>query len=548
MEGQLKELANQDGMTLIDVPVHLLYPSPFQTRKVFNTEDLEQGIKAKGFKGAILARPRGNGFEIVYGERRWRAMKKLKRKTIPTLVMEMSDEDAQDMLLIENLQREDLDPFEEAEGIARLKNERGLSLSQLVQRLGKPKATIGQIVQRAGAPKVARDAYHNTRGKEFEFKLTHLDLIMRQPVQEDREALVKWVLQQKASTRHLESHIAHEYRLPLAEAFFAVDDDTLDRPACIQCPNRITNQRAKETDGAAGDLCTAPRCYSHKNDRHLVQLAARRNCGLLSMQEAWSVIRYDGQDIDYGYRSQWLMLNEVCYADRQRRRFKVLLKDSGVQIYLAPFKKTRQVIEIAKVGEVYKFLSERFGITRLSEAEQKRKPTESDLAKRDEKKAKKLTRQDVAAEVAEAARTLKPVPQEHLPFMWERFRYHDWTGAISEALERREIVLPEGQGNHNGYADRLMNYVEGLRPREQMSLYYEIVWLKQSSHWVEYNQSSYEAEAARLVEQLGLDPTEHYKGHLSDIRQRKQQRIAAERRRASEKGGGQRGRKVAAAN
>lgn len=532
MEAKLKEATDGDqSLQFVQIALDDIDPSPFQTRKTFQTADLEQSIKENGFLGAILVRPGGRRFQIVYGERRYRSMQNLKKKKIPCIIKDLTDQQAHQMLLIENLQREGLDPFEEADGLARLKRDFKLSLNDMADRLGKPRSIIGQMITRAETPEELKRIYHETRdNQEWQFKLTHIDLILRQPVEGDRLAIARWCRNSHASTRTLENYLNWNYRLALSAAFFDVKDDTLMRPACVDCPKRIINKREKGKADASGDTCLDPGCYHFKNDQQLVKLAVAEGCLAMPLKEAMNIIDSDGS-ISYMSRTLWMLLNEKCYQDNPRRRtFAQLIKGSNVKRYLLAHSKHKKIVIASKRSDVQAHLLKVHSIKLTSD--ERPKPTTADLEKRDHKKAKKLAWMEVAEKVAEAAHQLKPIPPEHWPFMWDRFRYYDWTNSINTAINRRGLVLPELDDDHNDLGDRLKAMAAQMPPRQQASLYYEIVWLQEGKHWWEWNDDKPSSRAIELAAKLLINPVEVYKEHLGAIRERKRQRKEAEARRA----------------
>lgn len=120
-------------------------PNPFQPRRVFDPaqlEELAQSIREFGLLQPILVRKVGTGYELVAGERRFRASQLIGLKTISAIVKNLSDKEIAEMALIENLQREDLNFFEEAEGYAKLIKEFGITQDEIAQRMGKSQSTI----------------------------------------------------------------------------------------------------------------------------------------------------------------------------------------------------------------------------------------------------------------------------------------------------------------------------------------------------------------------------------------------------------------------
>ncbi|MGE4549835.1 MAG: ParB/RepB/Spo0J family partition protein [Opitutales bacterium] len=140
-----KGLPLTEGETLIEVPIGKVRPNRYQPRKRINAEqvnELAASIKAAGLIQPIAARSSEDGYEIIAGERRWRAYRQLGRKTIPVRVMEVEDASSAVLSLIENLQREGLDPVEEALGCSVLIQDFELTQAQVAERLGKSRVYV----------------------------------------------------------------------------------------------------------------------------------------------------------------------------------------------------------------------------------------------------------------------------------------------------------------------------------------------------------------------------------------------------------------------
>jgi ParB family chromosome partitioning protein len=141
-----------------EIPIEQLKPNPYQPRKVFNKEALEelaQSIKAKGVLQPLLVRRAkdGHGYEIIAGERRWRASQLAKIHAVPVVIKEITDRDAVEIGLIENLQREDLNPVEEAGAFLQLSEEFGYSQDQIAQVIGKSRSHVTNILRLLQLPK-----------------------------------------------------------------------------------------------------------------------------------------------------------------------------------------------------------------------------------------------------------------------------------------------------------------------------------------------------------------------------------------------------------
>jgi ParB family transcriptional regulator, chromosome partitioning protein len=147
--GDEKPASAGEGLT--SLAVDALRPGKYQPRTRMDTEalkELAESIKAQGLMQPILVRPAEDGrHEIVAGERRWRAARMAGLASVPVLVREISDRQALAAALIENMQREDLNPLEEATGIARLVQEFGLTHAMAADALGKSRTAVSNLLR-----------------------------------------------------------------------------------------------------------------------------------------------------------------------------------------------------------------------------------------------------------------------------------------------------------------------------------------------------------------------------------------------------------------
>ncbi len=128
-----------------ELPIASIMPNPRQPRTTFDRaslEELQASIAVYGVLVPIIVRKRGERYELVAGERRWRACAGLRKETIPAIVRESDDRDSLEVAIIENLQRENLNPLEEAAGFSHLIDEYGLTQEDVAQRLGKSRPVI----------------------------------------------------------------------------------------------------------------------------------------------------------------------------------------------------------------------------------------------------------------------------------------------------------------------------------------------------------------------------------------------------------------------
>ncbi|TXH90084.1 MAG: ParB/RepB/Spo0J family partition protein [Pseudomonas sp.] len=164
------EAVKADSRELQHLPLDLIQRGKYQPRRDMDPsalEELANSIKAQGVMQPIVVRPIGGGrFEIIAGERRWRASQQAGLDRIPAMVREVPDEAAIAMALIENIQREDLNPIEEAVALQRLQQEFELTQQQVADAVGKSRATITNLLRLIALP------------EEIKTLLSHGDLEM----------------------------------------------------------------------------------------------------------------------------------------------------------------------------------------------------------------------------------------------------------------------------------------------------------------------------------------------------------------------------------
>jgi ParB family chromosome partitioning protein len=148
--------AANEKSPLRQLPVDEIRPNPFQPRTHFNSEKLDElaaSIREKGVLQPIVVREFEEGFQIVAGERRWRAAQRAGLLNIPALIGEFTEREMVEAALIENIQRDDLDPIEEASAYHRLIKEFGLTQESLAESLGKSRASVANAVRLLKLPK-----------------------------------------------------------------------------------------------------------------------------------------------------------------------------------------------------------------------------------------------------------------------------------------------------------------------------------------------------------------------------------------------------------
>ena len=135
------------------LPISRIDPNPLQARsQIGNIDELKASIKEKGVLEPILVRPKGGRYEIIAGERRYRASKSIGLRELPCIEMNVQDNEAMEISLIENLQRKDLDVFEEADGLRTLAEVYDYNHAQIAEKLGKARSTVTEIINLSKIP------------------------------------------------------------------------------------------------------------------------------------------------------------------------------------------------------------------------------------------------------------------------------------------------------------------------------------------------------------------------------------------------------------
>ncbi|HEX2931769.1 MAG TPA: ParB/RepB/Spo0J family partition protein, partial [Candidatus Binatia bacterium] len=145
----------RDSRATLEVAVDRITPSPFQPRRSFDEakiEELAASIRNQGIIQPLVVRPRGDGFELIAGERRWRAAMKAGLSKVPVVTRDASDHEALQLALVENLQREDLNPIEEASGYRRLQEEFHWSQEEMAEKVGKSRPAIANSLRLLALP------------------------------------------------------------------------------------------------------------------------------------------------------------------------------------------------------------------------------------------------------------------------------------------------------------------------------------------------------------------------------------------------------------
>lgn len=203
--GEKSEVSKIDQNDIQQLPVTLIVPNRFQPRTEFAEEridELAQTIKTHGIIQPIIVRKSDNKYEIIAGERRWRAVIKLGWETIPGIVRDLNDTQTASVALIENLQREQLSVIEEAVAYEKLIELHGLTQESLAQRLGRGQSTIANKLRLLKLPEVIQSALRDKQLTE-----RHARAMLSLKDEKQQEQLLKEVIENKLNVKQTEERV-----------------------------------------------------------------------------------------------------------------------------------------------------------------------------------------------------------------------------------------------------------------------------------------------------------------------------------------------------
>jgi ParB family chromosome partitioning protein len=198
--------ADNEGGKPREIPIDQIDRNPFQTRSRMNEgqlEELASSIRANGVVQPILVRPIASGrFQLIAGERRWRASQLAGKETIPAILRQVSDEQAMEITIVENLQRADLNPMEQARAFERLAREFHMTQEQMAVRTGKDRATVANFLRLLRLPSTVQE-----RVEAGELSFGHARTLLAFEHAEEMEQAAQHVLKHALSVRQTESYV-----------------------------------------------------------------------------------------------------------------------------------------------------------------------------------------------------------------------------------------------------------------------------------------------------------------------------------------------------
>lgn len=225
-----REQAVAEG-ALRELPVAQVRPNPFQPRTHFDEAALAElvaSIEASGLLQPVVVRSRNGAYELIAGERRWRAVQQLGWPTVPAVVKEADDQTLLTLALIENLQRNDLSPIDEAQGYQRLIDQFKLPQAEVARMVGRNRSTVTNLLRLLRLPESVRSMVHEGRLSEG-----HARALLALESERDIVALAEEAVRDALSVRELEARVRGE-DAPAAAPVNAAPKRGKEKPRTLQ--------------------------------------------------------------------------------------------------------------------------------------------------------------------------------------------------------------------------------------------------------------------------------------------------------------------------
>jgi ParB family chromosome partitioning protein len=231
--GALLPVVEDHGKKYFSCPIEEIRPNKEQPRKTFVNEKLEElaaSIREKGIIQPLVVLKKDGHYELIAGERRWRAAQKAGLREVPVVIQDVSEETALEMALIENIQREDLNAVEEAEAYHALLERFSLTQEELAKRVGKERSTIANALRLLKLPvEIKRDV------AEERISMGHARALLTLESAEEQKAARDEIIKNRLSVREAEALVKRRKSAPAPKAKKQVEDpDQLDLMVRIQ--------------------------------------------------------------------------------------------------------------------------------------------------------------------------------------------------------------------------------------------------------------------------------------------------------------------------
>lgn len=243
-------------------------------RKHFDESDMKditQSIREHGVVQPVLVRPKGAGYELIAGERRIRGSKAAGKTEIPARILDVDDAKAAELQALENIQRKDLTPIEEAQAFKQLMETAKWRAEDVADKIHKSKVHVYRLIRLLELPVKMIEAIDAGT-----MTAAHGHQILRAADKKAQERLVTYCLREKPTVAELKEQVEEQVGRSLSKAPFPKDVPYADKPACAQCPFNSGNQ-GDMFEGTEKGKCTGSSCYDHKVKTFIDSIVAENN-------------------------------------------------------------------------------------------------------------------------------------------------------------------------------------------------------------------------------------------------------------------------------
>lgn len=367
------------ALAMYHIPVAAVNPSPTNPRTRFDKGPLDElvaSIKQHGILQPVLVRPvdaqyetvggqrvhKSGTYELVSGHRRHRAATEAGLKEIPAYIKDLSDVDVLELQLVENLQRADLHPLDEADGYRKLLDHHGYNADALALKIGKSRAYVYARLKLAELPEEVKAAFWDNKVNP-----SVALLIARIPTPSQAEKAAKEIAAfndgEGMSYRQASAHIQQNYMLTLGDAQFDINNAKLHPFAgtCAACPKRTGNQAELFADITSADVCTDAACYHAKALAHWENLKAATIAAGGQVVEGKAAAELFGWGGGMAWNSPFEKLDETADLEAEEENEKTFRELLGKKhlppIALAREPKTGHIVELVHKADLKKALA-----------------------------------------------------------------------------------------------------------------------------------------------------------------------------------------------
>lgn len=374
-------------------------------------EELADSIRQKGVVEPVLVRPLADQpdphnprFELVAGERRFRASKLAGKDTIPAICRSLTDLEVLEIQIIENMQREGLLPLEEAQGYVRLMAEHQYTADQIAARIGKSRRYVFARIQLTKcAPAVLKALEHGYLDASAAL------LFARIPVPSLQEQALEDYHDEREfggrmNVHQLEQHLRDQYTLDLHRAPFDPEETDLviGTKSCTDCPKRTGNCADRYPEIKSADVCTDPDCYGRKKEAAWQRTAAAAKAAgkkVMTLKQSQALFPY-GNSLGHTSGANFVELDDKPAGERNRTYREILDSAGGrvnqgmpkILVARAPDGKPRELVLRKEAAALVK----QAGLKVAIHVPQPRPTPEQNKADREKQEAKKALRQRAA--------------------------------------------------------------------------------------------------------------------------------------------------------